>query len=161
MLKQCLIILAPSLIAASLAAPASAEIYTWKDANGHVQYSDQPPPGVDAKPTHARAVAEQPTAVQSDAKAAPPAPKSMAEKDLEFRQRLADQADKAAKQKEEDARKQQKESYCNDVKRQLTAVESGARIGKTNDKGEMEIFGDDERKREGDKLRDQLAKDCK
>ena len=32
-------------IARGLAAPASAALYKWTDANGRVVYSDQPPPG--------------------------------------------------------------------------------------------------------------------
>ena len=161
MLKQCLLTLVTGSLLALIAGSASADIYTWKDANGRVQYSDQPPPDVDAKLTHgtAKPVADKPSAAQSDAKAAP-APKSMADKDLEFRQRLADQADKAAKQKEEDARKAEKDNHCKDLHNNLAMMERGGRIGAPNAQGEMEYYTDDRIKQEGDNLRTRIAKEC-
>lgn len=101
----------------SLGLAASADIYTWTDANGRVQYSDHPPKdfkGVvkriepDEKPPPSVAV---PKAAPVKADAAPVAPlkKDMAGKRREERERL-DEALNAARERLAQARKALAES---------------------------------------------------
>jgi hypothetical protein len=152
-----------TLAALALLAAASvvqAQIYTWKDANGRVHYSDQPPAGVDAKVTSGARSAPTPPASTAAASGPAASPKTWQEKDQEFRQRRAEQAEKSAKQQEASTKQQQHDAQCAELRRQLAALESGVRMGRPNDKGEVEVFGDNERKAEGQRMRDQLSRDC-
>ncbi|MFT4171128.1 MAG: DUF4124 domain-containing protein [Rhodocyclaceae bacterium] len=144
----------------ALAGTVQAQIYTWKDAKGSVHYSDQPPPGVDAKVTSGARGAAAAPATAATASAPVAGSKSWQEKDQEFRQRRAEQSEKNAKQQEADAKRAQRDAQCAEIRRQLAAVDSGARMGHTNDKGEVEVFGDAERKAESQRLRDILSKEC-
>lgn len=155
---------AATIVLLGFAVCAQAQIYTWKDANGRTYYGDQPPPGVDARPAGtARANSVPAPAAATTAGASAPkanGPKTWQEKDQEFRQRQAESAEKTAKQQEANAKQQEKTAQCNELRRQLTAVESGARIGRTNSKGEMEVFDDAQRKTESQRLRGQIDHDC-
>ena len=103
----------------ALTGAASAEIYSWKDSNGRVHYSDQPPSNVEAKSMKKSAAAmQQPEADQSSVPTtvtSAPAAKGWEDKDREFKERRAKQAEAEAKQKKEQADKDAKAQYCSDL----------------------------------------------
>lgn len=153
-----------ALVAGSLAFAAQADIYTWKDAKGVTQYSDQPPPDVAAKPTRTSGPAKAPVATDASAPQSAPAAnpnKNWAEKDLEFRQRKAAEADAAAKKQKEEAQQAQKDAHCKALRDNLAMMERGGRISQPNGKGESELLSDAQIAQQASQLRSQIAADCK
>ena len=143
-------------IAALLAATATyAEVYQWKDANGKTHYSDQPPAGTvvtQTQKTESAAPASTPSAA---------APKTTADKDLEFRMRQKESQDKAEKaKKEQDAANSLKDN-CDSARKYLQTLESGERISQLNDKGEREYMTDARRQEETSKARQTIQANCK
>lgn len=165
----------------TLAASALAQVYTWKDANGRVHYSDQPPPNVEIKPAKAAPGAKyapaNPDAAQSGAKAQPdsaaPAtdakaaltsqsgPKTWQEKDVENKQRRAAEQEADAKRKQEADRAAEQKRYCEGLRNNLTLLERGGRVTQTNAAGERIFMDDAQMKQEADRIRGQLSRDCK
>lgn len=150
------------LTAFTLAALAG-DIYTWRDAEGRVHFSDVPPTGKEEakKIRGAAPSAASAAAAAANTPAAPtgakPAP-SLADKDLEFRKRRAESqeaADKAAKEK---AAADQKASDCQSARNQMRALESGQRISRFNDKGEAIPMDDSQRQAEIERNRQFLEK---
>jgi hypothetical protein len=147
------------LTAFTLAALAG-DIYTWRDAEGRVHFSDVPPTGKEeakklrgAAPSSATPVPASPAAPS----ATKPSP-SLADKDLEFRKRRAESqevADKAAKEK---AAADRKASDCQNARNQMRALESGQRISRFNDKGEAIPMDDSQRQAEIERNRQFLEK---
>jgi hypothetical protein len=135
-----------------ISAAASAQQYKWVDKNGKVQYGDTPPPGVNATrlrgPTGAPAPAATAAPAGKDGKDAKPAakgPLTPAQQDAEFRKRQeeADKSrDKQAKSAEEE---QAKRENCSSAREQLTVLESGQRVSRTDAKGERFFIDDDQR----------------
>ncbi len=158
---------ASALALASLLMPAFADaqsIWKWRDANGTVQISDQPPPrtvpdsAILARPgapgAPVAAVAPSPTA---EAAASAPARR---DPQLEAR-RKEQQAAEAAKQAEAKQQAQARRTEdCQRVRNHLASLESGIRIARTNDKGEREFLDDGARAAEAQRARDQLRTYC-
>jgi len=164
-----------------LGAAAMAEIYTWKDAEGHVHYSDQPPANIDAKPAKPSAAPRYAPAIsdaspsspnaQSTPRAAdpvsskPPAaqsgPKTWQDKDLEYKQRRAAEQEAETKRKDAEAKQAEKTRYCDGLRKNIAMLDRGGRISQPDAKGDSVVMGDAEMKQEADRQRAQLARDCK
>lgn len=112
--------------------PSFAEVYRWVDSNGRVQYSDQPPPDVDAKKVSARPA--------TGSEAAPA--KSYSEKDQEFRKRQLEGDEKAKKQAALDDKAKAEQQNCAQARNRLATLQAGGRISRTTDKGEREYLDD-------------------
>ena len=138
-----------SVVCAALlvALPVSAQqIYKWTDAQGQVHYTTEPPPG-GAKPQKSLAVPPSlAPAASGNGKAS--APKSFAEKELEFRQRRIAAEEARAKQAQEQAAQKDKQQNCQQAQAQLRALQSGARVAKFNEKGERVYLEDSQREQE-------------
>jgi hypothetical protein len=136
-----------ALVLVLAAATASAqEIYNWRDREGRTNYSDNPP----ADSTPARTLSGRsyepppmPELPQTD-KAKP----SSADQDLEFRKRQAEAGEKAAKQQRLAAEAEEKRRNCEQARNQLSALESGQRMARYNDRGEREYLDDAQRAEE-------------
>ena len=171
-----------ALASLTLASHALAQVYTWKDANGRVQFSDQPPPNADIKPTkppagpkYAPAVAAPNTktnapsaqsagVAQSDPKAAPATqsgPKNWQAKDLEYKQRRAAELEAENKRKQEEAKAEEKKRYCEGLRNNVAMFERGGRVTNTNAQGERSFMDDSQMKQEAERARGQLTRDCK
>ncbi|WP_374492435.1 DUF4124 domain-containing protein [Zoogloea sp.] len=149
--------LLPVLLACTTSLSAAQSIYSWKDANGQVHYSDMPP--ADAKTRTIRQAPLAPAATQNGGR--PVITESFAEKEQAFRRRRAEAAeaeDKARKDKAEDERKQKE---CADLRRYLAGVTGGQRMGRYNDAGEVIMMDDDERAAEAEHTRATLERNCK
>jgi hypothetical protein len=119
-----------------LAAPATAALYKWVDANGRVTYSDQPPSGnVKAEVVNAPAPAANPAAVRE-----------MANQEADFKkrqnQRATDQKKAAQAQQDESNRRQ----FCADLRNQLKIYDSGLVVQKIDASG-APVYMDDNAKR--------------
>jgi hypothetical protein len=97
---------------------AAAQVYSWKDADGRIHYSDHPP-AEKAKDAKRLGTAAQPP------EGADAARKAVAEKEIEGRkegQKTKEAAEKAEKEKSAAAEKQ---PQCERAKANLASIESG------------------------------------
>jgi type IV secretory pathway VirB10-like protein len=167
----------PVLLAAVLAfatlvtaLPAQAQ-WKWRDKDGRITVSDLPPPrevpekDILRKPNPparaaAPAAAAAPTAATTPTAAAS-APPTALEREVQARKRAADE-EKAAKARAEEARNATRRAEnCRQARNQLTALESGQRIARTNDKGEREVLDDQGRAQETQRAREVIASECR
>jgi hypothetical protein len=132
-----------------LSAAALAGVYTWKDKNGQVHYSDQPPSDVEAK-----AVDAAPSSGVGNAS-------GTAEKERAYKERQVKKAEAEKKTAEEQTKRESKESYCKDARDRMATLNSGVRIAQTDASGERSYLSDEARAAEQAKMRSAIAKDCK
>lgn len=123
----------------------AAEIYTWKDRDGRVNYADNPPSGSASARTLSGRDTEPVAAPATQPAAGESAQKSVADQDLEFRKRQAEAAEQKAKAAKEAAAAEEKQKNCERARNQLKALESGQRVAQFNAKGEREFLDDAQR----------------
>ncbi|MBK6630388.1 MAG: DUF4124 domain-containing protein [Betaproteobacteria bacterium] len=133
---------------------ASAEVFTWRDADGKVHFSDTPPPGVDAKKIRA---GTQPGATSASGAAG----RSLAEQDMEFRKRQTEAEKAQTKTEQEKKDTEDSKRNCADAKRQLSALEAGQRMSRLNEAGEVIPLDDQMRAQEIEKTRNSVQSWCK
>ena len=166
-------------LAFSLLAPtlAHAQLYQWRDNNGRVVFSDQPPPPniapgnimktpkAPSKPV-ATAVATTPAkdgaapgtpGAPSKVDAKANAPKSLAEREADYKKRQAEAAEKAEKDAQTAAADSRREESCRGMRQSLSALESGQRVRRFNDKGEPYFVDDADRGKEIEKSKREMA----
>ena len=166
------------VIAASLAfsASAAAQMYKWKDKDGHTRYGDVPPPGANATPMrgtsrNAPYAAPTPDDAKADAKAdakpdAKPDAKTEAknEKALTpeqaFRKRQQERAAADEKAQQERQRAEAKRSNCDTAQTQLRVLQSGQRVSTVNAAGERVYIDDDQRAAEMTRAQKAVADWC-
>ncbi|ENO87652.1 DUF4124 domain-containing protein [Thauera linaloolentis] len=153
------------LLALMASFPVAAQIYSWKDKDGRIHYSDVPPPTGEVKTLRG---AQPP---------APPAPPAQAgdeaaggdagqegeqpvDAETAFRQRRAAEAEAAAKAAQGQADEAERQRFCSDARSQLAALESGQRIARMNAAGERELLNDDARAAESNRLQRQIDANC-
>lgn len=151
-----------------LAAPASAQIYQWRDAEGRVHYSDMPPAQGEAKrlrsaPPSTASPAPQAAAApaSADTAAAAEKPKTLAEKEQAFRERRAAAAEAQAKAEQESARNAERQRACEQARNQLAALRSGQRVVRFNSKGEREYLDDAARAAEVEQTQKYVDATCR
>ena len=162
------------LLAGCLVVPgaAMAQLYQWRDANGRTVFSDSPPPPSippgnivkNPKTRPAPAAAEEKhaddgkaTASAAGTAAKADGPKSIAEREAEFKKRQAEAAAKAEKDQKLASDEKRREDQCRGMRQSLAALEAGQRVRRFNDKGEPYFLDDAERARDVDKYRREMA----
>ncbi|MGQ5487860.1 DUF4124 domain-containing protein [Thauera sp. ZXT1-4] len=157
------------LVALLLSLPAAAQIYSWKDKDGRVHYSDTPPltgevsvvQGTRAPRPAAATAADSPAADgASETAGAPKGPPTLAEREQAFRERRAAEAEAAAKAEEAAARDAERARFCEQARNQLTALQSGQRVSRFNATGEREYLDDAARNAEAQRLQQQISEHC-
>jgi hypothetical protein len=166
-----------ALLAASLLSlPAEAQ-WKWRDKSGHVQYSDLPPPlgtpeqdilnrPMTAQQRRPGPISQAPVSVVSTASPASSAASGAlvprtSDPDLESARKKAE-ADAAAKAKAEEQRiAGLRADNCARAKTQLTTLESGIRLVRSNANGEREFLDDKQRADETKRTKDVISTDCK
>lgn len=151
--------------ALALAASAAQAQWKWRDKTGQVNASDRPPPmdvpekDIISKPTPdaQRRPAPAPAA---GASAAAPA-KGPLEREIDVRKRQAEQEQSAKAKAEEEKLAVTRAENCRRARGHLSALESGQRIARTNEKGEREILDDRGRADEMRQAREVISSDCK
>ncbi len=159
--------------AALVASPAYAQ-WLWKDDAGRVVASDQPPPTnvplsrilksprprvVDVTPTPAAKDGEVKDAARAETKV--DAPKTIADRDLEYKQRQKESAEAAKKADEEATKVKAMQENCTAVRGNLAGLQSGGRAARVNDRGEKYYIDDAQRQAEIAKSQAQVAQYCK
>ena len=154
-MKRALII-AVGIASTAAALSVEAQTYQWKDSRGRTVISDSPPP---TAAREARSVgAGQPDATATKAQEAP---KSLAEKDMEFRKRQQEANEKADKDAKEQAAAAERRENCDRARRNLALLESDQGIGTADDKGERRALDDADRRQEIERTRAILNEACK
>ncbi len=165
MMADRIVPLLAAVLALSLwAAPAGAQ-WMWKDEAGHTLASDQPPPAGTPesrilKQPKARTVAIAPTPA---APIAPKenAPKSLAERELDARQRQKEVADATRKADDDASKSKALQDNCAAVKGNLAALQAGGRAARFNERGEKVYLDDADRQSEIAKSQGQVAQYCR
>ncbi len=151
-----------ALLSICLALPAYAQ-WSWRDASGRVVYSDQPPP-VGIKPDQVlrepKPGSSLPSPGASSSSENKSGPKTIAEREMEFRKRQQERADGEKKQQEEQTRSAQRAQECDRMRGYLRALEDGIRVSRTNAQGEREYLDDAQRTAETARVRESMGKSC-
>lgn len=139
----------------------AAQTYQWKDSSGHTVISDTPPPGAAKEGTRTIGGKAPPKATSPTAAKPAEAPKSFAEKDMDFKKRQQESSEKAEKEAKEKAVAADKRDNCERAQKQLALLESDQPMTMTNDKGERRMMEDSERQREIERARRIVGESCK
>ena len=155
---------------ALFAAAANAQQYKWKDSRGRTVYGDVPPAGVNATPlksASAQPTAPPPAAAASTdaggAKAAakPSKPLTPAEQEMEYRRRVKEAQEAAAKQAKENEAERDRRENCELAREQERTLTNQPRIARTDAKGERYYMSDEEIAQALAKTRQSVAEWCK
>jgi len=152
------------LVIAGYMLPAEAQ-WAWRDESGRTVYSDRPPPPniksdqILRQGTQTFGNADQASDAKGDAKD-PKAPKSLAEREMEFRKRMQESADAEKKAAETQARNDQKAAECERMRGYLRALQEGQRIARTDAQGNREILDDAQRANEVRRVQEGLSNTC-
>ena len=139
-----------ALAMALAAAPASAVLYKWTDANGRVSYSDQPPPGnVKAEIVNGAPAASNPDAVRE-----------LAAQDQDLKKVQAQRADAQKKADRTRAETALQEQACVEARGRVRIYESDQLISRINEKGEQVFLDESMKNREKEKLEGQIRERC-
>ncbi|MDR2837732.1 MAG: DUF4124 domain-containing protein [Azonexus sp.] len=145
---------------------AQAEVYQWKDSSGHTIVSDTPPPGSASKDANVigkrQSVVKGETASEKAAGEKPAdAPKTLAEKDLEFKKRQQEAREKAEKEAKAQKNEADRQENCRRAKGNLAALESGQLMGTIDENGQRKAFDEAQRQQEKERAREIIAESCK
>ena len=147
----------PGLLA--MAGAFAGDIYSWRDAEGHLHFSDSAPAGsLDVQKRRTRGTADTPAVPPPGSSAKP---SSLAEKNLEFRKRRTEVADAQAKADKDKADAIQREENCRNLRANLASLESGQALARVNEKGEREVIDDSRRQADMARTRQLLEQSCK
>lgn len=142
---------------------SAAQSYKWRDQNGVIVYSDKPPPpnippgNILQKPKLNQAAPESPAPAKSAEGKAAPGPKSIAEREADYKKRQAADQKKAKEEGEKSAQEEQRLANCKSLRENLAALESGQRMTRMDEKGERVFINDEERARDITKAREQMT----
>ena len=169
-MRLCLPLIALACLA-TLPGPADAQ-WRWRDKTGQVNASDRPPPqdipekDIISRPApadlrRAGAAAAAAPASGASAPAVASAPPTALEREVQARKKAADQEQAAKAKADEERVSTQRADNCRAARGHLSALESGQRIARTNDKGEREVLDDKGRAEELRRAREVIASDCR
>lgn len=136
----------------SISAIAAADqVYKWVDSEGHVHFSQTPPPNAN---TGVQQVNVNPT---------PPDPQSLqnqqnliqAQQDQQ--QKAKEEADKNKPDPKAEAAKKQQ---CDDLRSRLNVLQQSGRTATTDAQGNLTFLDDDARAKQIQNIQDQIAKTC-
>ena len=127
------------VVAALLAAPASAQVYKCVDASGKTVYSQVPCPTGQA----AKVISKpQPATETTEAK---PGAKPPADPEQDFRKRQAERADADKKSAEEQTKTKERQEACTRAREAMAQFDMGGRFAGVDAKTGEKYFYDDNR----------------
>jgi hypothetical protein len=146
--------------------------WLWVDKDGRKVYSDSmPPPG-----TPAQNILKQPgprvsSAAIAAADVAQPAASAASNpssalrpsgknKELEEKRKRTEQAEEDKRHAEDDKQKQVRAENCRRARQAKTSLDSGIRITRSNDKGEIEFLDDAARTAETQRMQEIIRTQC-
>jgi len=127
---------------------AQAQLYHYKDASGRTVYSDLPPPpntpaGNILKAPKIDQAAPAAATDGKDGKAS--APKSTAEREADYKKRMAEADKKGKDDAQKASQEEQRKAQCAALQTALTAMQSGQRLRKFDANGNPYFIDDNER----------------
>lgn len=128
---------------AVLPAPAVAQ-YQWRDAEGRMVFSDQPPPTSVPPSRILRADPMPPPPAPAPATSRRPA-ESAADRQIEARRKAVEAADAAKKREAEAEQAARLAKACSAAMADQRVLDSGMRIARLNADGEREFLSDEDR----------------
>jgi len=140
----------------ALSATAYGQLVRCVSKDGKVEYARDCPPGT----------TEQKTGIKSSPGsgapgAAPPAQKSLVERDADFKKRMIEQQEAQQKEAKKSAEAAQKQEACTNAQTYLKSLEEGLRLTRTDPKtGERSYLDDSEREAEMVKARARMSQTC-
>lgn len=134
---------------------SAAEIYSWKDKDGRINYSDVPPPAPNQPRTVGSTEPTQPVRAEGAA------PRGPADLEVELRKREAEKNQVAAKEQKKLAEAEEGRANCEQARNALSGLESGQRIARFNAAGEREYLDDAQIAAEIERARKAVASWCK
>jgi hypothetical protein len=141
---------AAALLALIPALAAADQVYKWTDDQGHVHFSQTPPPSTKAQ--------------QVTVNVPPPDPQSL-QNQQQLQQAMADKdkaaKDAAAKEKKDPKAEALKQQHCDDLRVRLQTLVQAGRATTTDAQGNVNYLDDDARKAQEDDINKELASDCK
>lgn len=153
-----LVLAATSAIATNM---VFAQTYQWKDSSGKTVISDTPPPANAANrrsigTSQPSVISEKPTEKAADA------PKTTAEKDLDFKKRQQENKEKAEKQAKEQAAEADRAENCERAKKNLAILENNQPVAVGGyDSGQPRYVDTQQRQQELERTRRIIAESCK
>ena len=128
------------VVAALLAAPASAQVYKCVDASGKTVYAQVPCPTGQA----AKVLSSTPPPAAEPAEAKPGG-KPPANPEQEYRKRQAERAEADKKSAEEEAKTKQRQEACTRAREAMAQFDMGGRFAGVDAKTGEKYFYDDNR----------------
>lgn len=166
------------VLAGFTSTPSEAQ-WAWKDGNGRLVYSDRPPPsdikaGSIVRQPSTQALANPAPAIgpldeagkptdakNSDTKTpAPNSPKTIAEREMEFRKRQQERVDSDKKAAEEQTKSAAKTAECERARGYMRGLEDGVRLQRTDAAGNREFLDDAQRAAEVERTRKIIQSTC-
>lgn len=146
------LMLASALLLATIGLAASADqVYRWVDKDGHVHYSQTPPPSthVNAQAVSIAPAGPDPTTLRNEQNLA----KSLDDKNK--------QAADAQKKAEADAAQQaQQQKFCDDLRQRLAVMQQSGRVATVDEQGNKTYIEDDDRAKQEQDLQAQIDQQC-
>ena len=131
-------------LAATLALPALAQIYTWTDASGQRQISDRPPEGQvkDLRVQGSRSVPPPATTTGAAGAGKPDEkkPQTINEKALEFNKRQLEREEARAKQEKAEAEAKERAQRCEQAQANVRSLRAGGRASRVDPKTGERVF---------------------
>ncbi len=122
---------------------SSAELHRWVDAQGHVYYSDQAPSGFFR--SQKVMPAQHAAAPVSNNGGNSAAPKTLVDKELDFRKRRIEAEEARIKQEKERTADNEIRQNCTLAKNDLKNLQEGGRLVRYDERGERAFLTDHER----------------
>lgn len=144
----------PLIALALIGLNAHAGLNKWVDAEGKVHYSDTPPP--DAKTESVRNIAGK---GQADSPASY-SPKSVAEREAEWRKNKAEKDETAQKKSQQDEQAKVKQQNCENARQNVRTLEEGGRVVTYDANGEKSYMDDEARAKRLEEARKVIASNC-
>lgn len=145
------------ILAAALSATAYGQLVKCVTKDGKVEYARNCAPGTTEQPMGAKTPASGPGAATQTQ-----APKSLAERDADFKKRMIEKQEGEQKDAKKAADAQQKREGCEYAQTYLKSLDTGIRIARTDPKtGERVFLDDTERAAEVARARARAAEACK
>ena len=144
-------------------APAVADLSKWVDENGKVHYSDQPPPA-NVKAKTLRSTPGTPPLTSASgvaASSAPPAVKTIAEREAELKKAQKAKKEAADKAAQEQARKDTENANCAAAQQSLRTLQDGMRMVEIDANGERSYISDEQRQQRIAKAQQDISTLCK
>ncbi len=147
-----------AMVILALTCPLVYAQYRWTDAQGHVQYGDTPPPGVDARQIQNRTSSIPAASAASGDNSAASTP---AEAEQAFRKRQIEREMAQKKQAEAAKAAERQAAECDSARGQLAGLEAGGRFSRFRADGEREFLSDTQIEQQRNQVRAEVDRKCK